>query len=77
MVSEKAGPEAIDEAIRLAEAKHAQKTTFRVTKRVLGPVVNVLKDYYTVIESCCKLVPFCHCGLAKIFEVRQIRHLLR
>lgn len=55
MVSEKAGPEAIDEAIRMAEARHAQKTSFRVTKRVLGPVVHVLKDYYTVIESCCEL----------------------
>ncbi|KAG9231383.1 hypothetical protein BJ875DRAFT_517370 [Amylocarpus encephaloides] len=59
MLGEKgdAGAETIEEAIKVSEAKASQKTSFRIMKKVLGPVVNVLKDYYTIIESCCQADP--------------------
>ena len=45
--------ETIQEAITKIERKHAQKKSVKVMKRVLGPVVAVLKDYYGVIDTLC------------------------
>jgi hypothetical protein len=47
-------PEDILEGITSVEAKKAQKFGNRTTKKILGPVINVLKDYYGVIDTCCK-----------------------
>jgi hypothetical protein len=47
-------PESILQAITDIEAKNSQKLTSKTTRRVIGPVVNVLKDYYGVIDTFCK-----------------------
>lgn len=44
-------PEDIQESLHQIETKHAQKTSVRMMKRVLGPVVSVLKDYYGVLDT--------------------------
>jgi hypothetical protein len=47
-------PETIMEGIARIESKNAQKFGARTTKKILGPVVAVLKDYYGVIDTCCR-----------------------
>ena len=44
-------PEDIEESLRQIEFKHAQKPSVRIIKRVLGPIVSVLKDYYGVFDT--------------------------
>ena len=44
-------PEDIQELLRQIESKHAQKPSVKIMKRVLGPVVSVLKDYYGVLDT--------------------------
>lgn len=44
-------PEDIQESLRQIEAKHAQKPSVRIMKRVLGPLVVVMKDYYGVFDT--------------------------
>lgn len=44
-------PEDIQESLRQIEAKHAQKPSVRIMKRVLGPFVAVMKDYYGVFDT--------------------------
>ena len=44
-------PEDIEDSLRQIEAKHAQKSSVRIIKRVLGPIVSVLKDYYGVFDT--------------------------
>jgi len=48
-------PEIILEGIKQIESKNAQKFGARTTRKILGPVVNVLKDYRDVIDTCCKI----------------------
>lgn len=49
--------EKVEEAIRLAEAKHRQKSSVKLMKRVLGPVVAVFRDYYGVLDTLCQADP--------------------
>lgn len=44
-------PEDIQESLRQIETRHAQKPSIRIMRRVLGPVVAVLKDYYGVFDT--------------------------
>lgn len=44
-------PESVQESVRQIELKHAQKPSIKIMKKVLGPVVTVLKDYYGVIDT--------------------------
>ena len=44
-------PEDIQESLRQIEIRHAQKPSVKMLKRVLGPVVAVLKDYYGVFDT--------------------------
>lgn len=50
-------PEKIQESIRQIESKHGQKTSVKMMKRILGPVVSVLKDYYGVLDTLCQADP--------------------
>ncbi len=50
-------PEKIQESIQLTEIKHGQKTSVKMMKRILGPVVAVLKDYYGVLDTLCQADP--------------------
>ena len=45
--------ESVQEAISQIESKHAQKSSVKVLKKVIGPVVAVFKDYYGVIDTLC------------------------
>ena len=44
-------PEDIQELLRQTESRHAQKQSVKIMKRVLGPFVSVLKDYYGVLDT--------------------------
>ena len=44
-------PEDIEESLRQIESKHVQKPSVRIFKRVLSPIVSVLKDYYGVFDT--------------------------
>ena len=44
-------PEDIEESLRQIESKHAKKPSVRIIKRVLGPIVSVLKDYSGVFDT--------------------------
>lgn len=44
-------PEDIQESLCQIELKHAQKPSVRIMKRVLGPFVAVMKDYYGVFDT--------------------------
>ena len=44
-------PEDIQEQLRQIEHRHAQKPSIKIIKRVLGPIVSVLKDYYGVFDT--------------------------
>lgn len=44
-------PDDIQESLRQIESRHAQKPLVKIMKRVLGPVVAVLKDYYGVFDT--------------------------
>ena len=44
-------PEDIEDLLRQIQSKHAQKPSVKIMKRVLGPVVAVLKDYYGVFDT--------------------------
>ena len=44
-------PEDIQESLRQIETRHAQKPSVKILKRVLGPLVAVLKDYYGVFDT--------------------------
>lgn len=47
-------PETLLEGITKIETKNAQKFGARTTKKILEPVVEVLRDYYGVIDTFCK-----------------------
>ncbi len=44
-------PEDIEQSLRQLETRHAQKPSVKILKRVLGPLVAVLKDYYGVFDT--------------------------
>ena len=43
--------EKIQEAMLQIEAKHSQKTSLRMMKRVMGPFITVMKDYYGILDT--------------------------
>ena len=43
--------EKIQEAMLQVEAKHSQKASLRMMKRVMGPFVAVMKDYYGILDT--------------------------
>jgi hypothetical protein len=65
-----ASPESIMEGIAIIESKSSQKLGARTTKKILGPVVSILKDYYGVIDTCCKAASVLvhDMTITKIFE---------
>ena len=44
-------PESIQASMGRMEAKHAQKPSVRIMKRVLAPVITAMKDYYGVLDT--------------------------
>ena len=44
-------PDDIMESLHQIENRHAQKPSIKIMKKVLGPVVSVLKDYYGVFDT--------------------------
>ena len=44
-------PEGIQESLREMESRHAQRPSVKIIRRILGPIVSVLKDYYGVFET--------------------------
>jgi len=44
-------PEDIQESMRQIQLQHAQKPSVKIMKKVLGPMVTVLKDYYGIIDT--------------------------
>ena len=44
-------PEDIQESLHQIETRHAQKPSIKIMRRVLGPVIAVLKDYYGVLDT--------------------------
>ena len=44
-------PDSIHQAMRTVEARHAQKPSVRMMKRILGPVISAMKDYYGVLDT--------------------------
>ncbi|CZR51156.1 uncharacterized protein PAC_01031 [Phialocephala subalpina] len=50
--------ESVEEAVRMIEVKNSQKTSTRMIKKIIGPVVKILKDYEGIIEILCQADPF-------------------
>lgn len=44
-------PESIQKSIEDAETKNSNKSSSKIMKKVLSPVIRVLKDYYGVIDT--------------------------
>ena len=44
-------PEGIQESLREMESRHAQRPSVKIIRRILGPIVSVLKDYYGVFDT--------------------------
>lgn len=44
-------PDDVRESLRQIETRHAQRPSVKLIKRVLGPIVAVLKDYYGVFDT--------------------------
>ncbi len=44
-------PESIQQSMSQMEARHAHKPSVRIMKRVLGPVIMAMKDYYSVLDT--------------------------
>lgn len=62
-------PEDIQESLRQIETKHAQRSSVKIIKRVLGPVVAVLKDYYGVFDTLSQADPTPACVLWGVLKV--------
>lgn len=62
-------PEDIQESLRQMETKHVQKPSVKIMKRVLGPVVAVLKDYYGVVDTLSQADPTPACVLWGVLKV--------
>lgn len=62
-------PEDIQESLHQTEARHAQKPLVKIMKRVLGPVVLVLKDYYGVVDTLSQADPTPVCVLWGVLKV--------
>ena len=62
-------PEDIQESLLQTEMKHAQKPSIKMMKRVLGPVVVVLKDYYGVFDSLSQADPTPACVLWGVLKI--------
>ncbi|KAF6217408.1 hypothetical protein HO133_006924 [Letharia lupina] len=62
-------PEDIQESLRQIETRHAQKPSIKIMKRVLGPVVAVLKDYYGVVDTLSQADPTPGCVLWGVLKV--------
>lgn len=62
-------PEDIQVSLRQIEAKHAQKPSVKIIKRVLGPVVSILKDYYGVFDTLSQADPTPACVLWGVLKV--------
>ena len=62
-------PEDIQELLRQTEARHAQKPSIKIMRRVLGPVVLVLKDYYGVVDTLAQADPTPACVLWGVLKV--------
>ena len=62
-------PEDIQESLHQTEARHAQKPSVKIMKRVLGPVVLVLKDYYGVVDTLSQADPTPACVLWGVLKV--------
>ena len=44
-------PESIQDSMEKIETKNANKPSMKIIKKVLSPVMRVLKDYYGVIDT--------------------------
>ena len=62
-------PEDIQESLRQIESRHAQKPSVKIIKRVLGPIVSVLKDYYGVVDTLAQADPTPGCVLWGVLKV--------
>lgn len=62
-------PEDIQESLRQIESRHAQKPSVKMIKRVLGPIVSVLKDYYGVFDTLSQADPTPGCVLWGVLKV--------
>lgn len=50
-------PEKVQEVMRQIELKHGERTSIKIMKRVMGPFVIVMKDYYGVLDTLCQADP--------------------
>ena len=50
-------PEQVQEVICQIESKHDQKKSVKIMKRVMGPFVDVMKEYYGVFDTLCQADP--------------------
>ena len=50
-VNDPPSPASIQRAMQEIEDKHAQKPSMRIMRRVMNPVIEVLKGYYGVIDT--------------------------
>ena len=50
-------PEKIQEAMREVETKHGQKSSVKLMRKVMGPLVAGLRDYYGVLDTLCQADP--------------------
>ena len=62
-------PEEIHESLRQIESRHAQKPSVKTIKRVLGPIVSVLKDYYGVFDTLSQADPTPGCVFWGVLKV--------
>ena len=44
-------PEQIQNSMRIVESKHSQKPAIKIMKRIMGPVISAMKDYYGVLDT--------------------------
>ena len=61
--------EEIQESLRQIETKHAQMPSVKMIRRVLGPAVAVLKDYYGVFDALSQADPTPACVLWGVLKV--------
>ena len=62
-------PDDIQETLHQIESRHAQKPSVKIIKRVLGPIVSVLKDYYGVLDTLSQADPTPGCVLWGLIKV--------
>lgn len=62
-------PDDIQESLRQIETKYAQKPSVKIMKRVLGPIVSVLKDYYGVFDTLSQADPTPGCVMWGVLKV--------